>query len=282
MGGKKKETQPKYKNSLTNNKMLNYQVYVPGTVEKIAICLVLFAAGGVVGLIFYGGLFKNDGYTTMATRISDVFFVVVIGLIAVKFFYPVIIKGRLEKRNKKLRNEFKDMLSSLSASISSGSNVQKAFQDTYKDLLLQYSENDMVVQEVSEILTGVAQNINIETMIKDMGVRSGNDDILCFADVFETCIRKGGDLKSVIRKTYDAIVEKSAIEDEIDTKLTSNKLQHNIMSLMPIFVVAMLKYTNETFSENFATFTGVLVNTVAIGIFIASYKYGQKICDIEV
>ena len=88
-------------------------------------------------------------------------------------------------------------------------------------------------------------------------------------------------MRSVIHRTHGVISEKMAVSDEIKTKLTSNKLQHNAMSLMPIAVVAMLKLTNQAFAENFATLTGVVVNTVAIGIFVGAYKYGQKIIDVK-
>jgi len=53
------------------------------------------------------------------------------------------------------------------------------------------------------------------------------------------------------------------------------------MSIMPIAVVMLLRLTNESFAENFATPVGVIVNTIAIGVFIGSYKYGQKIVDIK-
>lgn len=279
---KGKEKEPQYVRSRINNQMINYRVYIPKLLEKILVQFVLFLIGGCVGLIFYGGLFKADGQSTAATYIADGIFFSLAGITAAKFFMPVYIEWRLEKRKSRLRNQFKDMLSSLSASIASGSNVQKAFEETLKDLEMQYEEDDFIVIEVKEILSGVAQNINFEVMIKDFGKRSDNEDIVCFADVFEACYRKGGDLKSVIQKTYDSINEKMAVADEIETKLTSNKLQHNVMSIMPIIVVAMLKFTNDTFAENFATFTGIMVNTIAVGIFIASYRYGRKICEIEV
>lgn len=278
----KKVTEPQYINSRLNNSMLNYRVYVTGKIEKTVVFLVLFFSGGFVGLIFYGGLFLTEGEATTATHIANTVAFIIVGGAAVRFFTPVYTERCLEKRRMKLKNQFKDMLASLAASISSGSNIQKAFEDTLTDLMMQYDENDFIIIEMKEILNGVSQNINFEVMIKDFGERSDNEDIVCFADVFEICYRKGGDLKSVIQKTYSTINEKMAVADEIDTKLTSNKMQHNVMSVMPIVVVAMLKFTNDTFAENFATPVGVLVNTVAIGIFIASYRYGLKICDIKV
>lgn len=279
---KRKTEESQYIHSRLNNEMLNYRVYVPGKLEKVSVRLVLFLAGGFAGLLFYGGLFLSEGEPTTATYAANTIAFIVIGGLAARLFMPVYISRCLEKRRRKLKAQFKEMLASLSASISSGSNVQKAFEDALSDLRLQYEDHDFIIIEMQEILNGVAQNINFEVMVKDFGERSDNEDIVCFADVFEVCYRKGGDLRSVIQKTYHAINEKMAVTDEIETKLTSNKMQHNVMSIMPIVVVAMLKFTNDTFADNFATPVGVLVNTIAIGIFIASYRYGLKICDIRV
>lgn len=278
---KKQETEQQYLKSPLNNQMLNYKVYVPGRAEAFLVRMAGFVLGGAVGLIFYGGLFKSDGVATMATYIANVVCFMVVGIVASKFLMPIYIKRSLEKRRNILKKQFRDMLESLTASFSSGSNVQGAFESAFEDLKMQYEEKDYIVREMREILNGMAQNIAVEVMMKDFGFRSGNEDIESFADVFEVCYRKGGDMKAVIHRTHAIISEKMAVADEIETKLTSNKMQHNAMSLMPIAVVALLKGTNDAFAENFATPMGVIINTVAIGIFIAAYKYGLKIVDIK-
>ncbi len=279
---KKSSQEQQYVMSCLNTPMMNYAVYVPKKSEKIVVNMILFLAGGVIGLLFYGGLFRVDGESTAATYVADLVAILIIGCAVMRLLMPVYVNHALEKRSRALKNQFRAMLSSLSASMSAGSNVQKAFEDALTDLLIQYKEDDYIVKEMREILNGMAQNVNAEVLIRDFGDRSGNEDIVFFADVFEICYRKGGDLKAVIQKTYHSISEKLEIEDEIETKLVSNKMQHNVMSIMPIIVVAMLKFTNDTFAENFATPVGVLVNTVAIGIFIASYRFGLKICDVKV
>lgn len=278
---KEKVIEQQYLNSPLNNPMLNYGVYVLTKGERVAVSLLGFLVGGLVGLVFYGGLFKSDGMATSATYISNTIFFVIVGCVAVKFLIPIYKNMCLEKRRNKLKKQFRDMLESLTASFSSGSNVQKAFEAAFVDLQMQYEEKDYIIIEMQEILNGVAQNISVETMIKNFGERSGNEDISSFADVFEVCYRKGGDMKMVIHRTHSVISEKMAVADEIETKLTSNKMQHNVMSVMPIVVVAMLKMTNDAFATNFATPLGVVVNTIAIGIFLGAYKYGLKIVDIK-
>ena len=281
MAKKEKIIEPAYINSPLNNPMPNYAVYVMGKAEKAIVNLIAFIAGGITALIFYGNLFMVDGFATMATHISNVVVFCLLGFLATKFITPMYKARCLEKRRNALKQQFRDMLESLAASFSSGSNVQHAFEAAYEDLKMQYSAKDYIVLEMEEIINGMKQNINVEVMLENFGVRSGNEDVMSFADVFAVCYRKGGNMNSVIHRTHSVISDKMAVADEIETKLTSNKMQHNVMSVMPIVVVAMLKFTNESFAANFATLTGVLVNTLAIGIFVGAYIYGNKIVEIK-
>jgi len=281
MAKKGKTTISEYINSPLNNPMLNYKVYVMGPAEKISIMLLAFLAGGAVGLIFYGNLFMSDGLPTTATYISNIVVFAIVGISATKLVFPVYAKSRAEKRNSILKQQFRGMLEALSSSFSTGSNVQNAFASALEDLKLQYSEKDYIIMEMEEIINGTKQNIGIEVMLKDFAERSGNEDVMSFADVFAICYRKGGDMNFVIQRTHSVISDKMAVADEIETKLTSNKMQHNVMSLMPIALVAMLRMTNESFATNFATPIGVMANTVAIAIFIGAYFYGNKIVEIK-
>lgn len=281
MAKKEKIVEPEFINSPLNNPMPNYAVYVMSKAESIIISLLAFVAGGFVALIFYANLFMVDGYPTLTTHISNVVVFVVLGLLAIKFVVPMYKKIRLDKRKNTLKMQFRDMLESLAASFSSGSNVQMAFESAVEDLKMQYSPDDYIVKEMEEIINGMRQNVNVEVMLANFGERSGNEDVVSFADVFSVCYRKGGNMNSVINRTHSVISEKMAVADEIETKLTSNKLQHNVMSLMPIAVVAMLRLTNEAFATNFATPVGVIVNTVAIGIFVGAYIMGNKIVDVK-
>lgn len=281
MAKKEKIIIPEYINSPLNNPMLNYRVYVMSTSEKVLVAILAFLVGGIVGLIFYGDLFMLDGFPTTATYISNTVVFVGVGLLTGRLAMPIYIKSRKEKRDNALKQQFRAMLDTLSSSFSTGSNMQNAFTSALADLKMQYSVNDYIVREMEEIISATRQNISIEVMLKDFAERSGNEDIMSFADVFEIGYRKGGNMNFIIQRTHSVISDKMAVADEITTKLTSNKMQHNVMSLMPIALVAMLRFTNESFAANFATPTGVLANTVAIGIFIGAYFYGNKIVDIK-
>lgn len=282
MNRKKKNSIPEYINSPLNNPMINYSVYKMKKAERLLVVLISFIIGGLVGQIFYGGLFKIDDIATTKTYISNIVVFIIVGICAVKFLVPLYKKNRLEKRRSALNNQFRDMLESIASSFAAGGNVMNAFDIALADLRMQYNETDYIVAELKEIVDGIRQNIRPEEMLAAFAQRTGNEDIESFADIFNICYQKGGNMSDVVQRTHSVMTQKMAVADEIKTKLTSNKMQHNIMSLMPIALVFFLKLSNDSFAESFATATGVIANTVAIGIFVGSYLYGQKIVDIKV
>ena len=280
MAKNKKERGPQYMASLLNNAMLNYSEYYMSGGEKVLYSILLMVAGALVGFIFYGGLFKQDGEPTMATYISNIVVCIGIGLIAMKVFLPVVNEWLKERRAKKLQRQFMNLLECLATGLSSGSTMFDAVVHAKEDLLNQYSETDMIIVELSEIIACVSNGRNLEEAIENFGLRSANEDVLNFANVISNCYRLGGNFGTVVRHTREIISDKFAVSDEIDTKIASNKLQLNAMCLMPIALVGLLKITNESFAQNLGSIVGVIVTTVAIGIFAGAYTWGQKIIKI--
>lgn len=277
----KTEQEPQYYLSRINTQVMNYNVYEMNSKEKSLYSILLMVAGGVVGLIFYGGLFKSNGVATIATYISNLVVFALIGLMAIKSFLPVIRDMLRTKRIKKLRTQFCDFATSLTNALSSGMNMRDALQATYNDLQTQYTDGAYIVQEVGEILNGMNNNIAVEDMMADFGLRSGLQDIVNFGVVFETCYRTGGDIKSIVRRTTEILSEKIMIASEIETAITSNKMQMTVMNILPFIIIVMMRVMSPQFAESFASIIGVVALTIAAGMFIGAYKMGQKIMDIR-
>ena len=278
---KKKKKEPQYLRSPLNNPMPNYKVYYMNLSEALVYSLLLWLAGGVVGLIFYGGLFKVDGESTMATRISDVVVFVLMGFAAVKVFLPAVNHWLLDKMQAKLRSQFMNFMESLSTSLSAGNNLMDAVANSRTDLKSQYKDSDYIMRELSEIISGIQNGRTLEEMMRNFGRRSANEDIMNFANVLSNCYRLGGDFGDVVRQTRELIADKIAVSEEINTKVSSNKLQLNVMCLMPIALVGMIKSSNADFAANLSSFLGVIVTTIAVAIFVGAYFWGQKIVDIR-
>lgn len=282
MKREKKAKPSQYVQSLNNMRVLNYNVYNMGKMEKLLYTLLAFVVGAAVGYLFYGGLGKDDyGNSTQITYICNVAISCLIGFVAVRLFIPVRTRQLCTRRQKELRNQFADMLEALATSLSAGKNVNDSFQGIYGDMKIQYGKNAYIVYEIQVILAGVHNNIPIEDLLMHFGRRSGVKDIENFAQVFSTAFRKGGNLKDIIQNTHEIIHDKMSIEMDIESVVASNKMEQNIMIVLPVLLVGFIKMTSPEFASNFASGSGIIATTIAIGCFVAAYFIGQKILDIK-
>lgn len=279
---KRKDKLPKYIMSRLNTPMINYQVYVMPVSQKIMVILGLFVAGGILGEIFYGGLFRNSyGELTKASYISNIIVFIIGGIITIKVGMPAISEKLMKKRKNELTLQFRSFLETMAVSLSSGMNVPDAINGAKNDLEMEYTKDSYIVKEAQEMLNGIQNNIPIEILLKDLGERSGIIDIVNFSEVFAVGYRAGGNLKDIVRKTSEIIGDKIEISAEIETALTSNRTQFNAMMLVPIVIILMLKMFSSDFAKSFSTATGVFAITIAIGIFVGAYKLGKQIMDIK-
>ncbi len=263
MAKKKKEKYIPKRGILGNATDYNYYKMPFG---MILLCFVVgMIVGFLVGYIFYESI--------LLSLIAGC----IVGIICV----PVYHKSFMEKRKKNLTLQFRDMLESLSSSIGAGSNVQDSFQAAYQDMAVQYTEDGYITKEIAIIMNGLQNNIPIEKLLMDLGLRSGIEDIISFADVFETCYRKGGNIKEVIMSTYHIISDKIEVQLEIKTMVSSKTSEQNLMLVMPVLLVLMLKtMAGDIIDLNSAT--GRMSTTVAMIIFAISYLMSKKILNIKV
>lgn len=280
---KKKEKEPEFFMSATNIRTINYNVYYMKLYEKILYFVVAFLVGALVGYIFYGGIGVDEfGEATKKTHILNAMICTTTGSIAGIAFIPIRTKQILAKRKGELRQQFRELLDSLVTSLGSGKNVTESFGFAKEDLRIIYEEDSYIMQELSVILTGLTNNISIESMLMDFAERSGNQDIRCFARIFETCYRKGGNIKEVIRNTQQIINDKMEIELEIETIVTANKTEQNIMMIMPVALIGMIKFMSPELTANFTSTVGIIATTVAVAMFVMAYFVGKAILDIKI
>lgn len=279
---KEKELEPQYYMSETNMPVLNYRVYYMGKIEKILTFLLAFAVGAAVGYLFYGGIGKDvDGNPTQTTHILNCIVSGISGLIAAKIYMPMAVKRKIEKRQLELRLQFRELLDTLNTSIGSGRNVTDSFKSAYDDLRLIYPDDAYIIRELLVINSGLDNNIPIERLLRDFGDRSNIDDISSFANIFETSYRKGGNIKEIIDSTQQIISDKMEVELEIQTIITSSATELNIMSVMPIALVAMIKLMSTDFAANFVTPAGIASSTIALVLIVIAYIVGKRIMNIK-
>ena len=280
---KEKTYEPQYYSSATNMPTYNYHVYNMPLLEKILTFAVAYAAGAAVGFLFYGGIGKDEfGEPTNVTRVLNILIPSIVGVVAGLLFVPSRTKSIVQKRQKELGHQFRDMLDALNVSIGSGKNVTDSFFAVYEDLKIQYESDAFILKELEVILSGIQNNIAIEDLLADFGKRSNVEDIKSFADVFKISYRKGGNIKDIIRNTHSIISDKMEISEEIETLVSSNRLEQKIMIVLPIGLIAVIKMMSPEFAANFVTPTGLISTTISIIIYVIAYFIGKSVLDIKI
>lgn len=242
----------------------DYNVYVLSLQEWILGFFVGFAGGFLVMYVFFRvWIFSNAaGF-------------------AVGFFFIRPFREYLQKKRKRsLLFQFKDMLEALASSYSAGMNTQAAFEDAYQDLLNIYGNNADIVKEVRTITVGLNNNFVIEDLLFDFAKRSGLEDVESFASVFSVCNRQGANLRKIVSETRDIINDKIEAEMDIQTILSGNKNQLNIMMIMPLVIMVSLSSMG-----NMSAVVNTPVNVVTkLGVLILfgiAYMMGRRIVDIK-
>jgi tight adherence protein B len=244
----------------------DYSVSPSGVFDHIAAFLTGFAAGFAVLFVFYK-IFALS---------------IVGGVLTGTVWIFVSSNNAINKRKRRLRIQFFDLLEALSVSMRAGSPVAKALQSARADLLLIYPENSDIMMELDAIIGKFMNTIPLSEGFADFAGRSGLDDIASFASIYATIEGKSSRADEIVRETQQIIADKMEIEMEIETLMTAAKSEVNIMLFMPLVILAVIGYAGAGFMDAIYTTTvGQLVATGGLIVFIISYIMAQKFSSVK-
>ncbi len=242
----------------------DYNVYHETKKERILWFVVGLIVGAIVLYIFYESII-----------VSAIF-----GIVCGFAFIPIRRIMVINKRKQRLNLQFRGLLEALSTSIGAGKNMYDSFAGAAEDLAVQFSEDADIVDEVRIISIGLDNNLQIEDLLLNFADRSGLEDVRNFANVFATCYKKGGNIKDVVKNTASIIGDKIEIQMELETMVSGQKNEQNIMLVMPVFFIVIMKSMGGDLID-LQSPTGILSVTIALIIFILAYFISRKILNIK-
>jgi len=254
-------------NKNINNTLPDYNTYSLSRKEKI----LYFLEGAAIIYIFSFIFYRSHIFSILLCPLA--------------LFYPRIKSRSItEKRKYEINIQFKDMLYSLSSTLSAGKSLELAFKDVLTDLEVLYPYPDTpIIREVEYIIRKIDMNETVEEALCDFAGRVHLEDVENFVDVLRICKRTGGNIVEVLRNTSNIINDKIEIKHEINTLLAQRNLERKVLNLLPpvmVFIISASSY--EYISPVFTTIPGRFVMTIAILLLAAAYFISKKIMDIKV
>ncbi|MDD5603596.1 MAG: type II secretion system F family protein [Eubacteriales bacterium] len=207
-----------------------------------------------------------------------------LALCCVSLLYPSVRrKGIIAKRKKQLLHQFRDMLYSISSSLSAGRSAENSFKAAAGDLALIYSgEEAYMIKELKTINIRIRMNEPLAEVLEDFAVRAGLEDIKDFAGVFSLCRQTGGNLAEAVRNTASVITQKIDIRGEIDVIIAEQRLNQRILSIMPFGLMVMIVLGSPDYAAPLYTPVGNAVMTIVLILITAANFIGKKITEINV
>ena len=152
----------------------------------------------------------------------------------------------------------------------------------FKDLAL-YGADSPICLEVRHILRGLENNVILEKLLYDLGIRSRLPDIMQFADIFLIAKRGGGNLTEILEKTAGVIEQKIETDKEIQLMIGARKMEQKIMNMVPFLIIFYIGTTSRGFFDVlYHNPVGVAVMTVCLLFYGAAYLLSKRIVEIEV
>lgn len=243
----------------------DYHIYVMTVFDRLKAAGIGVAVGVAIGYVFF------------ESAAAAVVLSAAVGVWAQKPFQEYCKKQRL----RKLLLQFKDLLEALTSSYSAGQTTPMAFADAMGEMASLYGEQADIVNELRMINAGLQHNYTIEDLLLNFAQRSGLDDVDSFANVFEVCNRKGGNIKQIVAETRGVINDKIEIEMEIQTMIAGAKNELNIMMVMPFIIMLAMRGLGSTATGAGAFVLNFAAKLAALGIFAGAYVIGSKLVDIK-
>lgn len=198
-------------------------------------------------------------------------------------FFAECRRSLQAKRAREMTRQFLDGIQMLSASLQAGYSAENSLHEAVRELQKVYEPDTFIVREFRFMDAQIRMSRNMEELFLDFGKRCAIEDIQSFAEVFLTAKRSGGDLLAIIRNTASCIRQKQETMQEIETCLSGKIMEQNIMSLIPILILAYIRLTSPEFlTAMYGNVTGVTVMSVCFAVYVAAYFWGKKIVRIEV
>ena len=188
-----------------------------------------------------------------------------------------------EKNKRVLKQQFREMILSMATNLKVGYSPENAFLETYADLIQLYGKNSRIIYELETIKKGLSVNLTLQKLLKDFEERCRIGEISEFVDVFCLADKTGGNLVEIIDSTANLISEKISVDEEIEILTRAGKMERQIMMVIPFVIIVYVELTNKNFfMPLYHNFTGILVMSTCLAVYLVSIKISAKIIRIRI
>ncbi len=245
---------------------MNYSQYHLTWKEKGKVLFIVLALSAVISFLFYQSAWA---------------------MLLAPFFYFLIKKRVKEKKKeeclRQLQEHFMNGMQVLNASLQAGLSMENAWREVEKETSVLYGEKSPFLREIKEINKSVTFNMPIERLFLDFAYRTGAEDIISFAEIFDYGKRSGGNWKQIIEVTVLRMTERYETQREIEVMLAAKRMEQQVMNFVPLGMLLFLQISSGDHMQIlYGNLLGVICMTVCLVGYGAAIMLSEKIMKIQV
>ena len=192
-------------------------------------------------------------------------------------------KEQCHKKEQEFREQFKTGIQAMASAMNVGYSVENAVREAARDMKPLFQKECRIQKEFNRMIHQLDMNRTAEQVLSEFAERVAQEDVDSFVTVFITAKRTGGDSITIIRNAVRDIGEKIEVEKEIQTFLAAKKLEFKVMCVIPFGIILYMRLAFPEFmGVLYGNLLGVVLMSVCLGIYVAAYKIGRDLVDIEV
>lgn len=197
---------------------------------------------------------------------------------------PLYARHLAQKRLQELNLQFRDLLDSLSASVTAGRQMEEALVEACGNLSQMYEADAPIMRELLSMRKSIVENHESDRLLLDsFARRTGSEDICSFVQVYLTCRSTGGDLERIIAHTAEIITDKMKINEQINAITSQKKIEGRLISLMPAVMLLALNLLSPAYIGILYTcIAGRLLMTFCLGTAVAGVWLMERLSEVKV
>ena len=233
-------------------------------------------------IVFLGGVFAI-GAAVSYTFFDSLLLGILLGIPAVFLLLKPWKKKKAEKRKHLFKRQFLNAVTLLGDYLKSGYSVENAVERSVRELEELWGEQSDVVREWRRMAAGLRTARTVEELFRDLGDRSGIEEVRTFSELFGIVKRSGGQLSSVVQNTASRLTEAFQVEEQIRIATASRRFEQRIMSAMPPAVILYVRFGSpELLVPLYTTGFGRVMMTVCLLLYAGAIWLAGRILKIRI
>ena len=210
-----------------------------------------------------------------------------IALIIAVPFVPAFVLFRMREKTahdkRLLRNDFREVLTSLQISLRAGYAIEHAFRECERYIKSTLGDAHPLSLGILRLNRAVETNIPVEEALLAFGRSCDLEEIEDLSIVLSLQKRLGGDIASTLTEAAVLIDGKIDVEREIEEAIAARRYEQRLMSVMPLAIILYMKWTAPEFiSPLYGNVIGILVMSGCLMVYAFAFALGVHIVNIEV